>query len=160
MVIAFKCSLTVLSNGAMGVLKAVLLHNLNDSLPLLVRNLNTLFDRSTKLNLQSVEELSFRNPQFLVQQNWKIRMLNPQYYLFHCCILTRFSCYGLIGRMETEYKFLLFCFPHSSANTCFLLLLASTKLISKLLWTLFYIATFLKNIFAFKKWNVYVEIIK
>lgn len=69
MVIAFKCSLTVLSNGAMGVLKAVLLHNLNDSLPLLVRNLNTLFDRSTKLNLQSVEELSFRNPQFLVQQN-------------------------------------------------------------------------------------------
>lgn len=67
MVIALKCSITVLSNGAMVVLKRVLWHNLNDSLPLLVRNLNTLFDRSVKLNLPFVEEQSLRNPQFLVQ---------------------------------------------------------------------------------------------
>lgn len=72
-----------------------------------------------------------------------------------------FSCLGTMGWLE-EWKQSVNSsyFLHSSTNPCFLLLLTSAKLITKLFWTLFNIATFLKYTFAFKKRNVYVEIIK
>lgn len=57
-----------------------------------------------------------------------------------------FNCLGTMGWLE-EWKQSVNSsyFLHSSTNPCFLLLLTSAKLITKLFWTLFNIATFLKN---------------